>query len=80
MSTIRRLLLLALLVGLSAVTVASGQPAAANKKTFALEFKETPWRKVLDWLADKAELQIATTAYPTGILRSCHPRALMVNR
>jgi type II secretion system protein D len=46
---------------------ALGQPAAGQaKKDIYMEWDEAPWRKVIEWLADQANLQIATTQYPTG--------------
>jgi type II secretory pathway component GspD/PulD (secretin) len=50
-------------------------PAAAARKTVAMEIKNKPWKQVLEWLADSTEIPVIASHPPAGTFTFSPPRA-----
>ena len=49
-------------------------PAREVQKTFAFEFRDTPWDKILDWLADNSGgLPVVSSIKPQGTFNFVSP-------
>jgi general secretion pathway protein D len=44
------------------------------EKRFTLEFRNEPWQKVLEWLADQTKIPVTTDHYPTGSFTFIAPK------